>query len=360
MNDLVVAALVTCAMFFALGRATGELALACLAVALLLGTKMTGVLALPVLLAVAALVHRGRQLALLLVAGLRAALAGAAWLTVNIAAGNGRSGRARRGIVAAAVTAVSAIAARLRAMRSRHSSFRERPGATAICISSPRPLVVIVGVVLRQASAWPSSGPSSRRCRSLVLPAERRAPQHLLARMGARRLRGGRRRSGRHATRLSRPRASRGTATVGLALTLVAARALSCISRRRGRRCRGSRWSSPRRRSSSSSERLSQSWYHDLSGRFVMGGVALSAATWGLVRPFRAASAAVVAVAATTVLLSLVNSAEKPLGIELLEPTGRPSTWRLPREWVQNTQPELARRDELRRRSCSRRGDDRP
>ena len=73
-----------------------------------------------------------------------------------------------------------------------------------------------------------------------------------------------------------------------------------------------------------------------------MGGVALSAATWGLVRPLAPAAIAVVAVAATTVLLSLVNSAEKPLGIELLEPTGRPSTWRLPREWVQNTQPELA------------------
>ncbi len=41
-------------------------------------------------------------------------------------------------------------------------------------------------------------------------------------------------------------------------------------------------------------------------------------------------------------LLSLVNSAEKPMGIELLEKTGRRSTWTLPREWVQNTQPELA------------------
>ena len=73
-----------------------------------------------------------------------------------------------------------------------------------------------------------------------------------------------------------------------------------------------------------------------------MGGVALSAATWGLVRRSGRGSAAIVAVAATTVLLSLVNWAEKPAGIELLEPTGRESIWTLPREWVQNSQAELA------------------
>ena len=49
MNDLVVAALVASAAFFALGRSTGELVLACLTVALLVGTKVTGLLALPIL-----------------------------------------------------------------------------------------------------------------------------------------------------------------------------------------------------------------------------------------------------------------------------------------------------------------------
>jgi hypothetical protein len=72
-----------------------------------------------------------------------------------------------------------------------------------------------------------------------------------------------------------------------------------------------------------------------------MGGVALSAATWGILRPYRAAMVATVAVAATTVLLVLVNYEEKPAGIRLLESPARHSIWTTPAEWAQNLQPEL-------------------
>ena len=337
MNDLVVAALVTCAMFFALGRATGELALACLAVALLLGTKMTGVLALPVLLAAAALVHRGRQLALLLVAGLSAALAGAAWLTVNIAAGHGplgELGEASRGSGDGGL----AIAARLTRHAVEAFELPGAPGRDRYLYLVAAATVVIVGVVLRQA-AVAVVGAVLTALPMLVLPAERALHSiywhgwELVGYEEAHEL---------GATRDS-TLASEGHSwygTVGLALTLVAV--VLCVHlARRGR----VPWVAVVLAAAPIIFLVGTSVavvYHDLSGRFVMGGVALSAATWGLVRPFRAASAAVVAVAATTVLLSLVNSAEKPLGIELLEPTGRPSTWRLPREWVQNTQPELA------------------
>ena len=72
-----------------------------------------------------------------------------------------------------------------------------------------------------------------------------------------------------------------------------------------------------------------------------MAGVALSAATWGVVRPIRAAAVAVVAVAATTVVLSFVNFEEKPAGIRLIEAPARESIWTMPPEWAQNIQPEL-------------------
>ncbi len=62
-----------------------------------------------------------------------------------------------------------------------------------------------------------------------------------------------------------------------------------------------------------------------------MAGVALSAATWGVVLPIRAAAVAVVAVAATTVVLSFVNFEEKPAGIRLIEAPARESIWRMPR-----------------------------
>ena len=82
--------------------------------------------------------------------------------------------------------------------------------------------------------------------------------------------------------------------------------------------------------------------YHPLNGRFAMGGVALAAATWGVVRPFTAGAAALVAISATTVILSLVGFAERPAGIGLLEGADRPSVWQLPRGWSQSTQPEIA------------------
>ena len=82
--------------------------------------------------------------------------------------------------------------------------------------------------------------------------------------------------------------------------------------------------------------------YFDFNGRFVMGGVALSAATWGVIHPVRAAATALVAVCTTTVLLALVNYSERPAGVDLLEGTDRPSIWTLPREWAQSIQPEVA------------------
>ena len=69
--------------------------------------------------------------------------------------------------------------------------------------------------------------------------------------------------------------------------------------------------------------------------------MALAAATWGIVRPYRAAAVAIVAVTATTVLLVFVNYEDKPAGIRLLEGPARESIWTMPPEWAQNLQPEL-------------------
>ena len=59
LNDLVVASLVAVAAFFALGRTRAEIGLGCVAIALLVGTKGTAFIALPVLLAVVVLAQRG-------------------------------------------------------------------------------------------------------------------------------------------------------------------------------------------------------------------------------------------------------------------------------------------------------------
>jgi hypothetical protein len=336
-NDVVVAALVACAAFFALGRTNGELALACVTIALLIGTKLTGALALPVLFCVAALTHHGRRLVLLVVSALAALLVGAAWLSVNISAGNGlfgQQGEAQRGDADGGL----AIAARL----TRHAvEAFELPGAVGrdrFLYLVAAAAVAIVGVVTRHASVA-AFGAALTALPILVLPAERAL--HSVYWHGWELVRYD------EALELGASRdptlASEGHSwygTVGLALTFVAI--VLCVHAARGGRLP---WvavvlaAAPVAFVVGSSVGVA---YDPLHGRTMMGGVALSAATWGLVRQFRAGSTAIVAVAATTLVLSFVNSSEKPLGVELLEQTGRPSTWTLPRERVQNMQPELA------------------
>jgi hypothetical protein len=335
-NDLVVAALVATAAYFALGRASGETVLGCVAVALLIGTKVTGLLALPVLFAVAVLTHRGRRLVLALAGGLVAVSVGAAWYAVNLSRGEGLFGGTKSWVGSG--DGVLAIGARF----TRHAvDAFDLPGAAGrdkFLYLVAAATVAVVGLALGQVSVA-AVGAALAALPLLVLPTERVLYSVYwhgweLVGYGA-------------ATRLGTTRdltlASQGESwygPVGLVMTLVAL-VLVVHGVRHGRLP----WvalvfaSAPIVLVAGIATAVR---YHDVSGRFAMSGIALSAATWGLVRQSRAASAAVVVVAATTVLLSLVNSVMKPLGLELLEPTNRPSTWTLPRGWVQSRQPEVA------------------
>ena len=83
--------------------------------------------------------------------------------------------------------------------------------------------------------------------------------------------------------------------------------------------------------------------YHPWQGRFFIYPVALSATLWGLVLRARALAWGVVALGATTALLSLVHYAEKPSGLRLLEPSDATSAWTLERWETQSLHdPALA------------------
>ena len=347
-------------MFFALGRATRRARLACLAVALLVGTKITGVLALPVLLAVGG----PRRIAAGSSRSCSSPGLSAALVRSRVADREPRrrpraSGRARRGVIGGSGDGGLAIAARLRAMRSRQSSFREPPGRDRFLYLVAAATVVIVGVVLRRPAVGRRRGRPRRRCRCSSLPAERALHSvywHGWELVGYEEATS----SGRHATRRWRPSGHSWYGTVGLALTLVAI-VLVRASRATRTGFRGSRWSSPRRRSSSSSGTSGRSRVPRLSGRFVMGGVAS--------RPPPGASSARSGPASRGGRRRCGDDGA-PVARQLGREARRDRAPRAdrsavdlevcPREWVQNTQPELAARDELRRRSCSRRGDDRP
>jgi hypothetical protein len=72
-------------------------------------------------------------------------------------------------------------------------------------------------------------------------------------------------------------------------------------------------------------------FYQDWIGRFFAFPVALAAATWGIVYRWRPVAWGVVAIAGTTLFLSLANDAKRPSGLQLLE-GGKPrSIWNTPR-----------------------------
>jgi hypothetical protein len=72
-------------------------------------------------------------------------------------------------------------------------------------------------------------------------------------------------------------------------------------------------------------------FYQDWIGRFFVFPIVLAAGTWGIVLRWRPVAWGVVAIAGTTLLLSLANDAKRPSGLPLLE-GGKPrSIWNTPR-----------------------------
>jgi hypothetical protein len=76
--------------------------------------------------------------------------------------------------------------------------------------------------------------------------------------------------------------------------------------------------------------------YHPFHGRFFAFPVALSAALWGLALRVRPVAWAAVGLAATTALVTLVHSLEKPSGLRLLDRTPTSSAWTMERWELQS------------------------
>ena len=72
-------------------------------------------------------------------------------------------------------------------------------------------------------------------------------------------------------------------------------------------------------------------FYQDWIGRFFAFPVALAAATWGIVLRWRPVAWGIVAIGATSLLLSLANDAKRPSGLPLLAGHKPRSVWSTPR-----------------------------
>lgn len=337
LNDLITAALVIVTTYFVLGRSPSDLALAGISLALLVGTKPTAALAVPILLAVCLLTYRGRRLVAALVVGLVAVGVGAAWYVV-VGARTGESAVSSASGAATGHGNVLRIPARV--TRYLVETVDVPAGGRDLYVYAiVAGGLLVVGLLLRRRVPV-VLGAAALTLVPLAFPFLERV-LHAVYWHGW--------------TLVGYPEATafdptRGPSTassmaswygpVGLALTLVS---IVVVTRRAARGTIP--WVAAVLAWSPFVMLVGTAFivgYHAFDGRYAMGGVALGAATWGVVRVSPAATAAATAVAAASVLLALVNFDARPAGFGLLEPSRHPSIWTLPRAWSQSLQPEVS------------------
>lgn len=76
-------------------------------------------------------------------------------------------------------------------------------------------------------------------------------------------------------------------------------------------------------------------FYQDAAGRFLMAPVALAAATWGIALRARPVAWGLAGIAITAVALALLNDTKRPSGVPLLERPAPASYWSTPRRLAQ-------------------------
>ncbi len=90
-------------------------------------------------------------------------------------------------------------------------------------------------------------------------------------------------------------------------------------------------------------------FYQDAAGRFLMAPMALAGAIWGLVLRWRPLAWGLAGVAVTAVALAVLNDSKRPSGVALLERPAPTSYWSLPRWRAQGGGAARARPRPLRR-----------
>ena len=334
-NDVVVASLAAATALYLLGRTRADVVLAGISFGLLVATKVTASLALPALVALVVVAHRGRTRIAYLVAGAVGGLLGGGWYALNLARTGDLFGefpaQERGSLDLPSITA--------RAARELIDviSLPGAVGSDALVYVVAAAVVCVVGLVAGARSrATPTAALAAGALALtplLLFPLEDgllRGYQKAWYALGRDDLGGID--PGRDITRSGVMFSWYGPLGV-----LLAALAAVVVARRWRRR------TLPAVALVLAAAPLA--WvvalgiavtYFDWNGRFTMGGFALSAATWGVVfeEPrLRPAAWAAVAVGATSLLLALVHYDEKPSGLRLFEDTGRRSVWTTPR-WI--------------------------
>jgi 4-amino-4-deoxy-L-arabinose transferase-like glycosyltransferase len=353
LNDIVVAALLTTTVYFLLGRSRADLLLAGVSLGLALGTKFTAIIALPLLLLIAALAQPWRRWLRTAIVGLVSAVAGSVWYFVNLyetgALDGGQSARWRASydvangggheallpfartfrllselpdlsggigrdrylyVLAAAVFLLGGLAVTLR-RRSRRASIAVIAAATIVAASIALPTLQEI-LVRAQWKFWDTLGFTTIAHATGMKDATEAdpftswfGPLGVLLPLAAIVLtaRGLRRRS---------------MSTLAMVLALAPLLWIGILA-------------------------VVLDTYQDWTGRWIMFGMALAAATFGLALAYRPIAWATVVIAAVTVTLVFVNYQRKPSGLTLLRSGSAESVWDAPRWRLQSvTRPGTA------------------
>jgi hypothetical protein len=339
LNDIIVASFIASAAFFLLRPTSINLALAGASVALLTGTKLIGLVALPGLGLVALTARRNGRRAVLSALGVSAGL-GCYWYVLNLA----KTGDFFGGISSEAVTP-DPVAAIARTIRLALDTV-ELPGAVGLdrLFYVAAAGLLALGVYLRPGRA------GERRTQAAIAGGLTLAPlalvplAHLLVRGSQKlffelgRADVGYLDSSRSATKASPVFSWYGP--VGVLLTVSSCvLVLHAVHRRR---------LPPVLLVLAAAPAL---WvvciglvipYFEWNGRFAMGGFALASATWGLLLRVRPLAWATGALAVLTVFLAFIHLHDRPSGVRLIEPVSEHSVWDQPQWIVQGTDhPDL-------------------
>ncbi|MGZ4397729.1 MAG: glycosyltransferase family 39 protein [Gaiellaceae bacterium] len=355
LNDAVVATLLTVSVYFLLGKSRTDLMLAALALGLALGTKFTAIIALPLVILIAAFAQPPRRWLRTALAGVAGSLAGSVWYFVNLyetgtlsggGAGKWQAGNdavrgggsdalfpvARTGrllselfdlsggigrdkalyLVVAAALGLAGLGIALR-RRSRTLGLATAAAVAIVAVAIVLPTVQN-DLVRAQWKVWHALGRHSidRLTHSRLDDATRAdpfsswfGPLGLLIPLAA-------------IVLMARACRRRAKPPIALALALAPLVWIVIIA-------------------------LTLDTYQDWTGRWVIFGMALAAATFGGTLSHHPIAWATVAIAGLTLLLVFVNYQRKPSGVTLLRSASERSVWEAPRWRLQSvTRPGTA------------------
>jgi hypothetical protein len=340
LNDVILASLVGTTAFFLLRGTTANLVLTGVSTALLVGTKLTGILALPGLALVAFTARRHRPLAVLGVGALAAA-AGGYWYAYAHFEEQGPQGSIsnERGGQADVVTVLG------RSIRLALAAV-ELPGAVGLdklfYVAAAAVLAVIAfrrSGSVRERATWAAIACGLTLAPLVLVPAGSlvlRASRKAFFELG--RSDAGNLDASRSATKASPIFSWYGP--LGVLLTL-----LACVLVVRAVR---------ERQLPGVALVLAAApflWivllaiavpYWEWNGRYTMGGFVLATATWAFSLRMQPVAWAAAALSALTVTLAFVHLHDRPSGLRLIEPTAERSVWTEPDWAVQATDhPDL-------------------